>query len=226
MNFKGLQKGDKVALVASAAHANEEAVNVLIELLTHTGLVPIYQKDINREQTAPYAGHYDLMPYASSDAKRLDNFQAALNSDARVIWILHGGQGCEKIVSAIEKGKITLSADKKLIIGFSGVTNLHLCMFKKGWPCLHGPVGTISKETCSITQSPINTQASILKVIEVITGNTTTLTYPLIPVNNTAKQLKFPIENTRVVGGCLNILTTHAGTQTALTGKGNIVCIH
>jgi muramoyltetrapeptide carboxypeptidase len=180
---------------------------------------------MNNEQSAPYAGHYDLMPYGSSDDKRLEGFQASLNSDAKAIWILHGGQGCEKIVNAIEKGKITLSTNKKLIIGFSGVTNLHLYALKNGWPCLHGPVGTISKETCEITQSPINTRASLLKVIEAITGKSPSLTYSLVPINDIAKQLEVPIENTTVVGGCLNILISHAGIETSLTGKGNIVFI-
>ncbi len=225
MNFKSLQKGNKVALVTPAALANEEAVSVLIKLLTQAGLVPIYQKEMNETQSSPYYGHYDLMPYASSDTKRLKGFQAALDSDAKAIWVLHGGQGCEKIVAALEKGLIIFPTDKKLIIGFSGVTNLHLYTLKKGWPCLHGPVGTISKETCDITQSPINTQASLLKVIETITGKSKTLTYPLIPINDIAKQLVVPIENTTVVGGCLYILLTHVGTQTALMGEGNIVFI-
>lgn len=223
--FRPLQKGDKIALVSPAAPANEKAVNILIELLTYAELVPIYQKEMNNEQSAPYAGHYDLMPYSSSDAKRIEGFQTALSSDAKAIWILHGGQGCEKIVTAIEKRQITLSANKKLIIGFSGVTNLHLYALKKGWPCLHGPVGTISKETYEITQSPINTQASLLKVIKAITGKSSTLTYPLIPINDIAKQLEVPIENVTIVGGCLNILIAHAGTKTALIGEDNIVFI-
>lgn len=219
-----LQKGDKIALVAPAAKPYEDAVKILIELLSQAGILPIYQKNENNKQHSPYAHHYDLMPYASSDVKRLNDFQAALNSDAQAIWVLHGGQGSEKIISAFEKGQLTLPINKKLIIGFSGVTNLHLYALKNNWPCVHGLVGTIAKETYNITKSPVNAQASLEEFIKSLIKKPV-FTYPLIPINKVAKQFKDPIENTTIVGGCLNILVSHAGTPTSLVGENNIVFI-
>jgi muramoyltetrapeptide carboxypeptidase len=220
-----LQKGDKVALIAPSAAANEEAVTILNNLLEQAELVPLYFKEMNDPQSAPYANQYEQMAYASSDAKRLKGFQDALNSDSKAIWVLHGGSGSEKIIAALERGEVTLPKEKKIIIGFSGVTNLHLYFLGKGWPCLHGPVGTISKETYPLTHIPINTEASLVKVIDTLTGKSTPLSYPLSPLNEAAKLEKNLVEDTRVVGGALNILITHIGTPTALKGEGNIVFI-
>lgn len=223
--FGYLSKGDKVALITPAASADPEAVNVIIDLLKESGLVPIYFQEMNDPAHSAYKNLYPVMSYASSDAKRLEGFQSALNSDAKAIWILHGNQGCEKSVADLESGKLTFPQDKKIIIGFSGVTNLHLFFLKQGWPCLHGPVASISKETFDITQCPINTHASLKKIIDVITGKVKTLTYSLTPLNESAKKSDNIIKNTSVVGGCLNILVTYMGTKTALSGKDKIVLI-
>lgn len=215
---------NKIALISPSAAANEEAVNILMTLLEQAGLNPVYYKDMNDPHSAPYANQYSQMPYASSDIKRLKGFQDALNSDSKAIWMLHGGQGCEKIIAALERGDITIPKDKKIIIGFSDVSNLHLYFLDKGWPCLHGPVGSISKETYPITNLPINMEASLTKVIDVLTGKSKTLTYTLDPINNAARESNF-IQDTMVVGGALNILITHIGTPTALQGNNKIVFI-
>lgn len=223
--FFQLQKGDQVALVTPAAAADEKAVKIVSQLLYEAGLTPVYYQEMNESTSSPYANYYNQMPYASSDEKRFSGFQAALSGEAKAIWVLHGNQGCEKIVADMENGKIILPIGKKIIIGFSGVTNLHLYFLNKGWPCLHGPVGSVGKETFEITQCPINTQASLQKVIDILTGKTKSLTYTLLPLNEVAKQSTQIIQNTSIVGGCLNILIAHMGTKTALLGKDKIVLI-
>lgn len=223
--FQFLQKGDKVALISPAAVPNEEAVKIVSKLLSRAGLVPEYQYDMNDPDSGPYTNQYENMPSASSDSIRLRAFQETLNSDAKAIWILHGGQGCEKIVAALERDDLSLSASIKMIIGFSGVTNLHLYFLNKGWPCIHGPVGTISNETLDITECPINSEARLQKVIDTLRGQSETLTYSIIPINETAKKEKNIIKDTTLVGGCLNILITHSGTSTALVGQNKIVFI-
>lgn len=180
---------------------------------------------MNDPKSSAYGTIYPVMSYACSDSKRLEGFQRALNSEAKAIWILNGNQGCEKNVADLDSGKITLPQDKKIIIGFSGVTNLHLFFLKHGWHCLHGPVASVSKEIFDITQCPINSNASLKKIVDVITGKIKTLTYSLTPLNDSAKKAGNIIKDTRVVGGCLNILVTHMGTKTALSGKDKIVFI-
>ena len=221
-----LANGDKISLISPAALADEEAVKVIVKIITQSGLIPIYHKQMNQSGNGPYQNQYDQMPYASSDIERIRGFQEALDNDSKALWVLHGGQGCEKIIAAIERGEITVPENKrKWIIGFSGVTNLHLYFLDKGWPCLHGPVGTIAKETLEITHCPINTEASLEKILDILTGKVRTLTYTINPINDQAKQNVSILEDTKVVGGCLNILVTHLGTSTALVGKNNIVFI-
>lgn len=224
VGYQGLQKGDKVALISPAASADPVALNIVSGMLEKSGLIPAYDATMNAPQNAPYANQYEVMPYASADAQRLAGFQRALESDAKALWILHGGQGCEKIVAALERGDLVLPNNKKIIIGFSGVTNLHLYFLDKGWPCLHANVGTIGKETAQVTHSPINTEASLQKVIDVLMRRAPSLTYTLQPVNDLAKA-QGAIPATPIVGGCLNILVTHIGTPTALVGAGKIVLI-
>ena len=204
--FQPLRPGDAIALITPAAGAHPKAVQVLIDLLHRAGLAPFYQPEMNDEGSAPYAHQYERMPSASSDANRLMGFQAALNSEAKAIWTLHGGQGCEKIVSALERDLLTLSP------------------LPQGWPCLHGLVGTVSEETYDITHMPINKLASLQKLIEALMGQTKTLSYSLTPLNEAAQQGP-AIEKTTIVGGALHILITHAGTSTALRGEGNIIFI-
>lgn len=223
--FDHLHQGDKVALVAPAAAADPEALRIIMGLLNESGLVPLFFEDMNDPEHSPYGGQYPVMSYASSDAQRQKGFQDALKCDAKAIWVLHGNQGCEKIVADLENNKIRLPTDRKIIIGFSGVTNLHLYFLRLGWPCLHGPVASISKETFHITQCPINTQASLKKVIDVITGKLSRLTYKLLPLNESAKKTDLIIKDTGLIGGCLNILVTHLGTSTALNGKDKIILI-
>lgn len=223
--FSILQNGDKISLVSPAAKADEVAIKLLCDELRHAGLTPIYHSIMNNPQNSPYQNLYEIMPYASSDQERIAGFQEALNNDSKAIWILHGGQGCEKIISALEKGDITLSKNKKIIIGFSGVTNLHLYFLTRGWPCLHGSVGTIGKETADITKMPINSGASLKKVIQLITGKSIPLKYTIHPINDSAKQNTNLIQNTEIVGGCLNILVTHLGTATQLNAKNKVVFI-
>lgn len=215
---------NKIALISPSAAANKDAVNILMTLLEQAGLNPVYYKDMNAPESASYANQYPQMPYASSDIKRLKGFQDALNSDSKAIWMLHGGQGCEKIIAALERGDITIPKDKKIIIGFSDVSNLHLYFLDKGWPCLHGPVGSISKETYPITNLPINMEASLTKVIDILTGKSKTLTYTLDPINNAARESNL-IQDIMIVGGALNILITHIGTPTALQCNNKIVFI-
>src|SRR5882724_5333454 len=117
-----LNRGDKVSLISPAAAANEAAVKVIINLLTLSGLIPIYHQNMNVTLGAPYQNLYEQMQYASSDIERLHGFQAAIDDDSKALWVLHGGQGCEKIVAALERGDIALPENKKKwIIGFSGV---------------------------------------------------------------------------------------------------------
>ena len=125
--FHNLHKGDKISLISPAALADEDAVKVIEKHLTQSGLIPIYNREMNQLGSGPYTDQYDQMPYASSDIERIRGFQEALDNDSKALWVLHGGQGCEKIVAAIESGEITVPENKKKwIIGFSGVTNLHL----------------------------------------------------------------------------------------------------
>lgn len=223
--FGHLHQGDKVALISPAAAADPQAVAIVINILKQSGLVPVYFQEMNDPPQSAYGNLYPDMPYASSDVKRMEGFQNALNSEAKAIWVLNGNQGCEKIIAALENRKLKLPTDKKIIVGFSGVTNLHLYFSQYGWPCLHGPVASISKETFDITQCPINPQATLTKIIEVLTGNIKQLTYSLTPLNQKAKKDGDVIQDTTIVGGCLNILVTHMGTNTALKAKDKIVFI-
>lgn len=221
-----LQRGDKVSLISPAAVANEAAVKIIVKQLTLSGLIPIYHQNMNVPLNAPYQNLYEQMQYAGSDTERLGGFQAAIDNDSKALWVLHGGQGCEKIVAALERGDIILPENKKKwIIGFSGVTNLHLYFQAKDWPCLHGPVASIAKDTFELTHCPINTQASLTKVIDTLTGENELLSYSILPINNSAKQNNNIISDTSVVGGCLNILITHQGTPTALQARNKIVFI-
>jgi muramoyltetrapeptide carboxypeptidase len=77
------------------------------------------------------------LPYlAGSDAERLREFQAVWDDpEVRAVLCLRGGYGSQRIVDDID-----WATGRKLLVGFSDITALHLGLWTAtGLPSLHGP---------------------------------------------------------------------------------------
>jgi len=124
--------GDAVALVSPASASPPEAITRAHRLLRSWGL------RVARDVRGPGDVHRDrLLGYlAAPDAERLAEFQAAWDDpDVRAVVCLRGGYGTQRIVDGID-----WSRGRKLLVGFSDITALHLALWTAtGLPSLHGP---------------------------------------------------------------------------------------
>jgi muramoyltetrapeptide carboxypeptidase len=118
--------GDAVALVSPGSSATARGVAFARRLVESWGLRV-------RSASTPSPRHGYL---AATDAERLAEFQDAWSDpDVRAVLCLRGGYGCQRIVDDVD-----WAAGRKLLVGFSDVTALHLSLYTAlGLPSLHGP---------------------------------------------------------------------------------------
>ena len=118
--------GDSVALVSPGSSTTARGVAFARRLVESWGL-----RVSSVSTPSPRHGYL-----AATDAERLAEFQAAWSDpDVRAVLCLRGGYGCQRIVDDLD-----WSAGRKLLVGFSDVTALHLSLYTAlGLPSLHGP---------------------------------------------------------------------------------------
>ena len=121
--------GDTVRLVSPSGPTRPERVARGIELLTGWGLAV---------QVAPhvYARHGFL---AGPDADRLADLRDALRDPAvRGVVCTRGGYGTQRIVDGLDLAAV--SADPKVVVGFSDITALQLALWRGArLATVHGP---------------------------------------------------------------------------------------
>ena len=97
--------------------------------------------------------------HAHTDYKRADFLNRAfLAKDSSIVWMLRGGYGFQKLIpSFIKKGSKT--AKKKLFVGYSDGSALHLYLNQKNQVTLHAP--TVS-ELAELSQKELNALKEVL----------------------------------------------------------------
>ncbi len=129
MNTKqpqNLQKGDIVAIVATARKINRKDLQFAVELLEKWGLNVVFGKTIGLE----------CDQYAGEDMDRITDFQQALDDDSiKAIWCARGGYGTVRIIDEIDFSKFV--TNPKWVIGFSDPTVLHSHLHTLGVQTLH-----------------------------------------------------------------------------------------
>ncbi|MCC7071108.1 MAG: LD-carboxypeptidase [Deltaproteobacteria bacterium] len=73
-----------------------------------------------------------------SDEERSASLADALRSDVDVVWLARGGYGLPRLLSRIDPRV----ARAPLVIGFSDATALFAHLWRRGVPCVHGPLIT------------------------------------------------------------------------------------
>lgn len=125
-----LRRGDTVGLVKPAGFLAEEFdLRLAMEAISAMGLVP---------KPAPHlmARHGYL---AGTDEARAADLNAMYADDAvKAVFAARGGWGSARILPFLDFDLI--SANPKLLIGFSDITALHLAFAARaGFPTIHGP---------------------------------------------------------------------------------------
>ena len=122
-----LQKGDTVAIVATARKHIEDQLEAAVEFLNELGLKVILGSSIGLENNQ----------LAGSDLDRAQDFQNQLdNPNVKAIWCVRGGYGTVRMIDLIDFS--SFQKHPKWVIGFSDVTVLHQHINRMGIATLHG----------------------------------------------------------------------------------------
>ena len=192
-----IQKGDTIAILATARKNIDDNLKTTIDLLHHWGLEVVIGKSIG----------LDNNQLAGTDAQRAEDFQEQLdNPNIKAIWCVRGGYGTVRMIDLLDFTKF--KQNPKWIVGFSDVTVMHSYLNKINIASIHGlmPV-TVEKA------SP----ESIESLRKALFGESLKYEIPFEAANRlgTAKG--------EIVGGNLSILYSLMGSNAQIDCKGKIL---
>ncbi|TRX11576.1 LD-carboxypeptidase [Flavobacterium gawalongense] len=122
-----LQKGDTIAILATARKNIDDNLKPAIDLLHSWGLEVVIGKSIGLDDNQ----------LAGTDEQRAADFQEQLdNPNIKAIWCVRGGYGTVRMVDLLDF--TNFKQNPKWIIGFSDVTVLHNHLNTMGFKSIHG----------------------------------------------------------------------------------------
>jgi muramoyltetrapeptide carboxypeptidase len=194
-----LQKGDTIAIVATARKNIDDNLKPAIDLLHSWGLEVVIGKTIG----------LDNNQLAGTDVQRAEDFQQQLdNPNIKAIWCVRGGYGTVRMIDLLDFTKFKLSP--KWIVGFSDVTVIHSYLNRLNMASIHGamPV-TVGKASVE----------SIESLRKALFGESLEYEIPFNPVNRLGNA------KGEIVGGNLSILYSLMGSNAQIDCKGKILFI-
>ena len=191
-----LQKGDTIAIVATARKNIDDNLKFATDLLTSWGLNVKIGSTIG----------LDVNQLAGTDEQRAKDFQEQMdNPNIKAIWCVRGGYGTVRIVDLLDFTKFKKSP--KWIIGFSDVTVLHNHLNTMGYQSIHGIMPVSSKASEEAKES----------LRKSIFGEH--LEYKI----DTYDMNRFGKASGELVGGNLSILYSLLGSKSAIDCKDKIL---
>jgi muramoyltetrapeptide carboxypeptidase len=193
-----LQKGDTVAIVATARKHIDDDLKFAKNLLNSWGLNVKIGSTIG----------LDLNQLAGTDEKRAADFQAQMdNHNIKAIWCARGGYGTVRMVDLLDFTQFKKTP--KWVIGFSDVTVLHNHLNTMGFKSLHGIMTVSSKATDDAKES----------LRKALFGEK--LEYKI----DTHNMNRYGTATGELVGGNLSILYSLLGSKSAIECKDKILFI-
>lgn len=197
INLPILNKGDAVAIVATARKVNPGDLNYAIQYLDKQGYIPVIGSSIGMEKNQ----------FAGTDQERaLDLTQQILDPKVKAIWCAKGGYGSVRILPYLNAEKI--KSHPKFLIGYSDVTTLHAYWHKLGLPSIHGQMAVGSQT---------KTNETLASVFTLLKGGATCYKFKAKPFLKTG-EVTAPI-----VGGNLSMLYSICGSRFNFDTAGKIL---
>ena len=194
-----LQKGDTIALLATARKNIDDNLKPAIDLLHSWGLEVVIGSTIG----------LDNNQLAGTDKQRAADFQQQLdNPNIKAIWCVKGGYGTVRIIDLLDF--TTFKKHPKWIVGFSDVTVLHNHLNTLGFKSIHGIM--------PIT-APRATPQAIETLRMALFGEK--LSYTVAPFTKN----KLGKASGELVGGNLSILYSLFGSPSAIDCSDKILFI-
>jgi len=194
-----LQKGDTIALVATARKNIDDNLKPAIDLFHSWGLEVVIGKTIGLDDNQ----------LAGTDAQRAADFQQQLdNPNIKAIWCVRGGYGTVRIIDLLDFTKF--KQNPKWIVGFSDVTIIHSYLNKLNIASIHGAMPiTIAKATPKTIES----------LRKALFGESLNYEIPFDAANRLGNA------KGEIVGGNLSILYSLMGSNAQIDCKGKILFI-
>ena len=192
-----LQKGDTIAIVATARKNIDDNLKPAIALAKSWGLEVVIGKSIG----------LDDHQLAGTDEQRAADFQTMIdNPNIKAIWCVRGGYGTARMLDLVDFAKFKESP--KWVIGFSDVTVLHSHLNTLGIASIHGIM-------------PVNVEKASPEVEETLRKSLfgETLEYTVSCENEN----KLGFAEGELVGGNLSILYSLMGSESQVNCKGKIL---
>ncbi len=194
-----LQKGDTIAILATARKNIDDNLKPAIDLIHSWGLEVVLGKTIGLDDNQ----------LAGTDEQRASDFQTMIdNPNIKAIWCVRGGYGTARMLDFVDFTKFI--NHPKWIIGFSDVTVLHSHLNKLGVASIHGIMPV------NIENSTPESKESLRKSLF---GETITYTVPCENEN------KLGVAEGELIGGNLSILYSLMGSESQVNCKGKILFI-
>lgn len=202
MQPKRLKTGDTIAVVAPASPlASRDVFDNGIVVLNRMGFRTRFDDRVFQS--------YRYL--AGDDADRADELMRAIEDPSvQAIIALRGGYGCARLVPLLDERKIR--ENRKIFMGFSDITTLHLLFNKCGWITFHGPMAA------SVTLADISAECERhLVSLWTDPDYRAALRFPHLKIRSpgTAEGV--------LTGGCLSIVTASLGTPYEIQTKDAIL---
>jgi len=192
-----LQKGDKVAFIATARKMDADVISKAKALVSQWGLTVVEGENLRKEDHQ----------FAGSDLQRAADLQWAINdSEINAIICFRGGYGSVRILEKVDFSM--LQHNPKWICGYSDVTALHNVIHNLNVTSLHSTM-------------PVNFESNSKESIETFKNALFGIDQAIFFEGhelNRVGQAKAP-----VVGGNLSMLYSLRGTKHDLPTKGKIL---
>ncbi len=125
-----VRPGDRVAVIAPASGFDRPSFELGLKVIANR-YHPEFSEGI-------FSRHRYL---AGDDERRLGELLAALaEPSARAVFCARGGYGATRLLTRL--AGMPVPGERKLLVGFSDITALHLWLQAHGWISIHGPVLT------------------------------------------------------------------------------------
>jgi muramoyltetrapeptide carboxypeptidase len=194
-----LQKGDTVAILATARKHIVKSMQPTISLLESWGLHVVIGKSIGLEKNQ----------LAGNDKERAADLQEQLdNPNIKAIWCARGGYGTVRVIDLIDFTQF--KKNPKWVVGFSDVTVLHNHLNTMGYKSIHGIM-------------PINLSKATPAAIESL--RLSLFGQPLQYAIDAHPMNRIGTASGELVGGNLSILYSVLGSPSAIDCKDKILYI-
>ncbi len=193
-----LNKGDTVAIIATARKVSKEEIQPAVAFFESYGLSVVLGKNLFESSNQ----------YAGTDAQRTEDLQWALNDKTiKAIIIARGGYGSVRTIEQIDFTEF--KKHPKWMVGYSDVTVLHNAIHKIGVATLHATMPLNFTKNEEATKSMVD--ALFGKLIQVETEENYS------NISGTAKG--------QLVGGNLSLIYSLSGTPFDIDTTNKILFI-